>query len=532
MTTITIIKTENTVKVSASGPQGATGEGVPVGGNSGQILAKNSNTNYDTEWIDQPEGITDHGALSGLSDDDHAQYHNDTRGDARYYTQAQSNLNFEPKNSNIQSHISSTSNPHSVTKTQVGLGNVVNLDTSTTANITDALNKRFVTDALLAILANTSGVNTGDQDLSNYVPYLGAAADIDLGNSQKVTNSQEPVNPQDLATKNYIDTKIVFDDLVPVTSLDTNLRELYDSLGSLSINYENRGLVDDSGTDSVAWGSRTLASSTGITSIDWEGKVCYDDAGDSSLSWQGKELLDGGLPIIKWKSDQLKLLRQDATTGVDWLDNQLNDSVNNIALDWENKILYSSNFPFVDLNWNNGTWVSDNGGVIDIYYNTISNSVGIIDFNNGTISSGNGIIDYANGKLQDTFFTYSLDYNLRETFDSFGATSCAWGTRQLFDTNGSSGLSLDWGSRTLDTGNFVGGVAYNWSVGWLFAGDGSLAIDHGARAIYDASTNIVFDFSAQQPSSGAQTAGGTYGTTEQTMIQEMYDALRTYGLLA
>lgn len=29
-------------------------------------------------------GVTDHGALTGLSDDDHPQYHNDTRGDARY----------------------------------------------------------------------------------------------------------------------------------------------------------------------------------------------------------------------------------------------------------------------------------------------------------------------------------------------------------------------------------------------------------------------------------------------------------------
>lgn len=28
--------------------------------------------------------VTDHGALSGLDDDDHTQYHNDTRGDARY----------------------------------------------------------------------------------------------------------------------------------------------------------------------------------------------------------------------------------------------------------------------------------------------------------------------------------------------------------------------------------------------------------------------------------------------------------------
>jgi len=32
-------------------------------------------------------GVTDHGDLTGLSDDDHLQYHTDARGDARYYTE-------------------------------------------------------------------------------------------------------------------------------------------------------------------------------------------------------------------------------------------------------------------------------------------------------------------------------------------------------------------------------------------------------------------------------------------------------------
>jgi len=39
-------------------------------------------------------GSIDHGALSGLADDDHAQYHNDVRGDARYYTQTLANARF------------------------------------------------------------------------------------------------------------------------------------------------------------------------------------------------------------------------------------------------------------------------------------------------------------------------------------------------------------------------------------------------------------------------------------------------------
>lgn len=35
-------------------------------------------------WAGQVGGITDHGALTGLADDDHSQYHNDARGDLRY----------------------------------------------------------------------------------------------------------------------------------------------------------------------------------------------------------------------------------------------------------------------------------------------------------------------------------------------------------------------------------------------------------------------------------------------------------------
>ena len=48
-----------TGSVGATGAQGlagANGQGVPVGGSAGQVLAKNSNTNYDTGWINPPSG--------------------------------------------------------------------------------------------------------------------------------------------------------------------------------------------------------------------------------------------------------------------------------------------------------------------------------------------------------------------------------------------------------------------------------------------------------------------------------------------
>lgn len=67
--------------------------GLPVGGSTGQALVKSSNANYAVEWETISGGgggggVTDHGALTGRGDDDHTQYHNDARGDVRYYTKS------------------------------------------------------------------------------------------------------------------------------------------------------------------------------------------------------------------------------------------------------------------------------------------------------------------------------------------------------------------------------------------------------------------------------------------------------------
>lgn len=40
----------------APGLNGTNGVGVPMGGTTGQVLAKNSGADYDTEWVDQSGG--------------------------------------------------------------------------------------------------------------------------------------------------------------------------------------------------------------------------------------------------------------------------------------------------------------------------------------------------------------------------------------------------------------------------------------------------------------------------------------------
>jgi len=56
-----------------------------------------------------------------------------------------------------------------------------NKTTDDTDDITDTATNRFTSDTDITRLANTSGTNTGDQDLSGFVPYIGATANVDLG---------------------------------------------------------------------------------------------------------------------------------------------------------------------------------------------------------------------------------------------------------------------------------------------------------------------------------------------------------------
>lgn len=56
-------------------------------GGTGATTAADARTNLDVPATG--DIVTDHGNLSGLGEDDHTQYHNDTRGDTRYYTKIQ-----------------------------------------------------------------------------------------------------------------------------------------------------------------------------------------------------------------------------------------------------------------------------------------------------------------------------------------------------------------------------------------------------------------------------------------------------------
>lgn len=269
------VATEDRRTVSFAAPDGTTVELADVPSES-----ESSTPDYAAalravwEALDDLEaatGVSDHGALTGLSDDDHPQYHNNARGDARYdalgtaaaavsaHDSDTTNVHGIANTANLETvagaqakvdaavsllmggapsaaldtllelgqrieaeatdldaliatvatkaaaadltaHTGNTSNPHSVTKAQVGLGNADN---------TSDLDKPIST-ATQAALDDLSGSVDGLLDSDITQPHqVGAAA---VGGHVAVWNIEDGTNLEDtglvaadLATKAYAD---------------------------------------------------------------------------------------------------------------------------------------------------------------------------------------------------------------------------------------------------------------------------------------------------------------------------------------
>lgn len=86
---------------------------------------------------------------------------------------------------------------------------------ATTADIADSSNKRYVTDAQLTVIGNTSGVNTGDQDLSAYATtsyvnsgLAGKQETLISGTNIKTINGASVLGSGDLVVSGGADTAL------------------------------------------------------------------------------------------------------------------------------------------------------------------------------------------------------------------------------------------------------------------------------------------------------------------------------------
>ena len=75
--------------------------------------------------------------------------------DDKYYTESEVNSKVSGINKTISDHISNTSNPHGVTKSQIGLGNVENKSSATIRGEITKSNVTQFTQSFLIIFSNS-----------------------------------------------------------------------------------------------------------------------------------------------------------------------------------------------------------------------------------------------------------------------------------------------------------------------------------------------------------------------------------------
>lgn len=134
---------------------------------SGFVQETIANIKVQIPGVQGPPGPSDHGLLTGLGDDDHTQYLNNTRGDARYYTQSQITSLLLGKEdvgtaADLISDHESALDPHPQYMTE------------------SESDSRYYTQSQIDTLL---GDKLDALEISNYVPYNGATGNLDLGSN-------------------------------------------------------------------------------------------------------------------------------------------------------------------------------------------------------------------------------------------------------------------------------------------------------------------------------------------------------------
>lgn len=120
--------------------------------------------------------------------------------------------------------------------------------TLTTANIADSTDKRYITDAKSTVLNQTSGTNTGDQDLSGLVPKTTTINGVNLSSNVSLTTA----NINDSTNKRYITDA---QQTVLTNTSGTNT-------GDNAVNSLYSGLVSNANHTGDATGSTVLTLAT------------------------------------------------------------------------------------------------------------------------------------------------------------------------------------------------------------------------------------------------------------------------------
>ena len=189
----------------------------------------------------------------------------------------------------LSNHIINTSNPHDVTKAQVGLGNVQNVDATNPANISQDSTHRFVTDSEKTIWNNKQNyLGFSPEDSSKKGQTNGYAS---LDSSGKIPSSQIPVT-------DYISegsTNLYF----------TNAR----AISALSSDYTNGRIPFSNGTNFsnssfFVWDNTNKFLGVGKTTPA-AFLHAYDSSSSAGNSMMAVFATNGKIPFIRFRTSEL-----------------------------------------------------------------------------------------------------------------------------------------------------------------------------------------------------------------------------------
>jgi hypothetical protein len=183
--------------IGATGPAGDDGVGVPAGGTTGQVLAKNSNTDHDTEWVDPSAGGG--GAVDSVNTQTGAVVlDQDDIGDGTTYKQYSATEKTKLAGIEASADVTDAAN--------VGAAGAFMKSVDDSDDITEGVTKLFLTAAERTKLGNTSGTNTGDQNLT---PYFNKSVDdtddITEGATNKFATAAEKTKLGHIAVTQAVD---------------------------------------------------------------------------------------------------------------------------------------------------------------------------------------------------------------------------------------------------------------------------------------------------------------------------------------
>lgn len=229
------------------------GEGVPAGGTTGQVLAKSSNTDYDTEWVDQS------GGGGGTTDYD--------------------DLTNKPS-------INGTTLSGNKTTAELGLTSPV----------------QSVNNKTGAVVLSASDVSA--------LPLAGGTmeGDIDMG-SNKITNLPTPTNYLDAANKNYVDKRYIKPSTgIPQTDLASAVQSKLDKTVVVSDTQptatENKLWVD---TDAGAGSSYQVPTVAEMEAADAQLASYYNSYNSPTLTTPSEAGITTNSSIVRRKGNLVLL---------------------------------------------------------------------------------------------------------------------------------------------------------------------------------------------------------------------------------